>query len=144
MVVRHCICKIEDCSGKFHSQKMASLGGSPRCIFLEGEVLKAAQETPVLAILGPRQSGKTALAKQVFPGHVYLNLEDLGMRDRALADPKAFLQDFSNGAGLILDEIQQGPELFSYIQVLADEIQRDGYFVLSGFQNFCLTKGISQ
>ncbi len=96
---------------------------------LETELRKAAAETQVVAILGPRQSGKTTLARATFPEHTYINLEDLEHRRYALADPKGFLRNVSSPAGIILDEIQHTPELFSYIQVRADEEKRNGYFI---------------
>ncbi len=111
---------------------------------IERQLLDAAKETPVIALLGPRQSGKTTIAKYAFPHHAYVNLEDLEQRAQALADPKGFLKDKPNESGIILDEVQHVPDLFSYIQVRADELQRDGYFILTGSQNFTLHSGISQ
>jgi predicted AAA+ superfamily ATPase len=111
---------------------------------LDSELRKAAQETPVVALLGPRQSGKTTLARMVFKDHNYVNLEDLEQRRYALAEPKSFLDSIATPAGVILDEIQHVPELFSYIQVRADEEKKNGYFVLTGSQNFALDEKISQ
>lgn len=110
----------------------------------EIELKKAAKETPVIAILGPRQSGKTTLARATFKDHNYINLEDLEQRRYALAEPKNFLDSVASPAGVILDEIQHTPELFSYIQVRADEEKKNGYFVLTGSQNFTLNEKISQ
>ncbi len=111
---------------------------------LEKELIKAAAETQVIAILGPRQSGKTTLARSVFKDHTYINLEDLEQRRFALADPKGFLNNVSSESGVILDEIQHTPELFSYIQVRADEEKKNGYFILTGSENFTLNEKISQ
>ena len=111
---------------------------------LEDQLLQASKETPVVALVGPRQSGKTTLARHCFPNHAYVNLEDLQMRSLAAQDPKRFLKDFPSKEGIILDEVQHLPELFSYIQVIADEMKKDGYFVLTGSQNFKVHKGISQ
>ena len=58
---------------------------------LEKELKQAATEYPVVAVLGPRQSGKTTLAQKAFPGKTYLSLEDLENRDFALQDPRGFL-----------------------------------------------------
>ena len=111
---------------------------------LEQELREAASETQAVAILGPRQSGKTTLARSTFKNHVYINLEDLDQRRYALADPKGFLQNISSPEGVILDEIQHTPELFSYIQVQADEQKKNGYFILTGSQNFIMDEKISQ
>lgn len=111
---------------------------------METELRKAATETQVVAILGPRQSGKTTLARTTFKDHTYINLEDLEYRRFALADPKGFLDSVSSSAGVILDEVQHTPELFSYIQVRADEQKKNGYFILTGSQNFTMDEKISQ
>src|SRR3990167_7025981 len=74
---------------------------------------------PVLAITGPRQSGKSTLAKFLFPKKPYCSLEELDHRQFALEDPRGFLAQFPQGA--ILDEVQNTPELLSYLQVLVDE-----------------------
>ncbi len=99
---------------------------------------------PVVAILGPRQSGKTTIAKHHFKNHQYINLEVLEMREFARADPQKFLRDFENNHGMIIDEFQYVPELLSYIQVQSDEKDRPGYFVLTGSQNFLMNQAITQ
>lgn len=73
-------------------------------------------EYPVITLLGPRQSGKTTLARASFPAHNYVNLEDPEERDLAREDPRAFFS--LHPAPLVLDEIQRVPELCSWIQVL--------------------------
>ena len=98
---------------------------------IQKELLEAAKETPAVALLGPRQSGKTTLAQLSFPNHAYVNLEDLETRQRAMSDPKRFLKDFPSKSGIILDEIQNVPDLFSYIQVISDVEKKNGYFVLT-------------
>ncbi len=106
------------------------------------EKLKAvAEKFQVTAIFGPRQAGKTTLAISTFPGFIYKNLEDPTERDFALEDPKSFLKDAEKG--IILDEIQRVPELFSYIQVLVDS-NRNAKFILTGSQNYLLMENISQ
>ncbi len=98
---------------------------------------------PVLAITGPRQSGKTTLAKELFgKTHQYVNLENLDIRDYALNDPKGFLKEYSNG--VIIDEVQNAPDLFSYIQTIVDERDLPAQFILTGSQNFLLLEKISQ
>lgn len=96
---------------------------------------------PVVTITGPRQSGKTTLIKKVFPKLPYVLLETPDIKERALEDPKSFLANFKNGA--ILDEIQNVPQLFSYIQGIVDD--NDSIkFILSGSQNFLLLQNINQ
>ncbi len=74
---------------------------------LAWSLLRAAREMPVLTLHGPRQSGKTTLAKAVFPRYRYATLEDPEVRARALDDPRAFLRD--SPAGMILDEVHRAP-----------------------------------
>ncbi|MCL2329478.1 MAG: ATP-binding protein [Bacteroidetes bacterium] len=95
----------------------------------------------VITVTGPRQSGKTTLIKQLFPDFQYHTLENPDTKLLALNDPLGFLQ--SHTAGVILDEVQNAPELFSYIQGLVDE-NRERKFILSGSSNFALMKNISQ
>jgi uncharacterized protein len=99
---------------------------------------------PVVAILGPRQSGKTTLARSVFKNHKFLNLESPHIRELAINDPLAFLRENENEFGIILDEFQYAPQILSYIQVESDEKKRPGYFVLTGSQNFLMNQAVSQ
>lgn len=99
---------------------------------------------PVVAILGPRQSGKTTLSKHVFSKHQFVNLENPQLRAFAKDDPKGFLHEHENEHGIIIDEFQYIPELLSYIQVEVDLKHRPGYFVLTGSQNFLMNKAITQ
>ncbi len=105
--------------------------------------LKAAfSKFPVLAILGPRQSGKTTLAKKTFPHLNYANLEDLSVREYVKDDPKDFLE--KNPEGLIIDEIQHIPELLSYLQVYVDKADKAGMYVITGSHQILLSEKISQ
>lgn len=106
--------------------------------------LKEYSKFPVIALLGPRQSGKTTLAKATFASHRYITLEDVNERTFAATDPKRFLSLNENEHGIILDEFQYVPEILSYIQVIVDEKKRPGYFVLTGSQNFLANQAISQ
>jgi uncharacterized protein len=103
---------------------------------------RLAQTFPVIAITGPRQSGKTTLAKSVFADMPYVTLEDPSERAFALEDPKGFLQRFRGGA--IFDEAQRWPDLFSYLQGIVDEEPIPGKFILTGSQQFGLLAGVSQ
>lgn len=107
------------------------------------DVLHArASEYPIVAITGPRQSGKTTLARATFPDRPYVSLEDLDQRQFAQEDPRGFLGRFRGGA--ILDEVQRTPDLFSYLQSEVDDNPAPGRFVLTGSHRFGLLTGISQ
>lgn len=95
-----------------------------------------------LAVVGPRQSGKTTLVKKTFPKKPYVSLENPDERLLADQDPRAFLGRFKNGA--ILDEAQRVPALFSYLQQLLDETKKEGLFILTGSNNFLLQQNITQ
>jgi predicted AAA+ superfamily ATPase len=97
---------------------------------------------PVVALTGPRQSGKTTLAKSVFKDKPYVSLENLDEREFALRDPQRFLHRFPNGA--VLDEVQRCPELLSWLQGWVDERGIMGDFILTGSAQFDLLAGITQ
>lgn len=97
---------------------------------------------PILAVTGPRQSGKTTLLKNIFPNYTYLNLENPELREFALTDPKGFFATYPKN--IILDEVQKTPMLFSYLQSIVDESKQMGQFILSGSQNFQLLQNITQ
>ena len=101
-----------------------------------------AQKYPVVTLIGPRQSGKTTLARQMFPEYRYVNLEQTSMRLMAKEDPRGFLA--SNPPPLIIDEVQRCPELLSEIQVVSDSLNRNGAFILTGSQQLTLMQGVSQ
>lgn len=101
-----------------------------------------ATKFPVVALTGPRQSGKTTLVESLFSQKDYVSLEDPDMREFATTDPRGFLNQFKNGA--VIDEAQHVPELFSYIQTRVDKSKILGEFILTGSQNFLLLEKISQ
>lgn len=103
-----------------------------------------AKQSPVLAILGPRQSGKTTLAQSLFNNYIYVSLEDIDTRRRAQHDPRGFLQQGDYAGGLIIDEIQHVPELLSYMQGIVDASGKPGQFILTGSQNILIHEAISQ
>lgn len=111
---------------------------------LADRVREASLEFPVVAIMGPRQSGKTTLAQIEFSGHKYVSLEDHDIRTLALADPRKFLTDYPTEFGLILDEIQHAPDLLSYMQTIVDREKKNGYFIVTGSQNFLVDQAITQ
>ena len=106
-------------------------------------IARIAAKFPVVSITGPRQSGKTTLARATFPDYEYLNLENPDTMHEAMADGASFFRN--HPAPLILDEVQRMPELLSRIQVAVDESPRQkGMFVLTGSQQPRLKDGISQ
>lgn len=105
-------------------------------------LLELARGFYVVAVTGPRQSGKTTLVQHVFSSKPYVSLEDPDEREFAQEDPRRFLQRFPEGA--VLDEVQRCPELFSYLQSRVDADRQPGQFILTGSQQFGLLKDISQ
>ena len=97
---------------------------------------------PIVTLTGPRQSGKTTLAKAIFRDRPYVSLEDPDIRMVAQDDPRSFLGRFPDGA--VLDEIQRCPDLLSYLQAIVDNDGRMGLFILTGSQQFGLMTGITQ
>jgi predicted AAA+ superfamily ATPase len=103
---------------------------------------RLAEGYPLVAITGPRQSGKTTLARTVFAEKPYVSLEDLDERTFAAQDSRGFLARFPDGA--VLDEVQRAPAIFSYLQTRVDEDRRNGLFVLTGSQQFGLLSNVTQ
>ena len=109
---------------------------------IEQEFIESTKSYPVVTIIGPRQSGKTTLARTVFASKAYVNLEIPEERALATSDPKRFLRQFPQGA--ILDEIQRVPQLISYIQAIVDEQDQNGLFILTGSHQLELQQEITQ
>ncbi len=105
------------------------------------KIIALAQKFQVITLTGPRQSGKTTLVRAAFPALPYVSLEEPDIRQIALTDPRGFLSNYPFGA--ILDEVQNTPDLFSYIQKIVDE-NREIQFILTGSSNFLLMEKISQ
>jgi hypothetical protein len=103
-----------------------------------------AQQFPVVAVMGPRQSGKTTLVKHVFTEYMYVSMEDLDIRSAALEDPRGFFAAYAHHKGLIIDEIQEVPSLFSYLQSIVDKEYKPGFFIITGSQHFLLYEKITQ
>ena len=110
---------------------------------LQTHINNMAKVFPVVAVTGPRQSGKTTLVKATFPDYAYVNLENLDDRSSAVEDPRLFLK-YHGRQGVIIDEAQKVPELFSYLQQIADETEKMGNYIITGSQNFLLMEKVSQ
>ena len=106
------------------------------------ELVELLKEYPIVTILGPRQAGKTTLAREFLKGYGYVNLEDPESREWAVSDPKAFLAALKKKT--IIDEIQRVPELLSYLQVEVDQRRANGQYVLTGSHQLTLRAAISQ
>ena len=109
---------------------------------ISNHVLSMAKEYPSLTIMGPRQSGKTTLAKMLFPDHQYINLEEPDNREFAQKYPRDFLKNYSGD--LIIDEVQRVPDLLSYIQAITDDKNKKGQFILTGSHQPQIKANITQ
>ncbi|WEV65410.1 ATP-binding protein [Bifidobacterium sp. ESL0764] len=109
---------------------------------LEPLLKKMATWFPVVSVTGPRQSGKSTLVKAAFGDYEYVNLEDPQLRQEAASDPVGFIRNRPNR--LVIDEAQYVPDLFSMIQVVSDEHDEPGQYVISGSQNFLMLRNIKQ
>jgi predicted AAA+ superfamily ATPase len=109
---------------------------------MEKELKDLAKAYPVVTIFGPRQSGKTTLSQMVFPNKPYCSMEDPDTLLLAEADPRTFLNEYTDG--VILDEVQRAPFLLSYIQGIVDKRKKPGLFILTGSRQFDLNAAVSQ
>jgi len=108
----------------------------------EKTLRRYAKGFPVICITGPRQSGKTTLAKLAFPRKKYLSLEDPDIALLARSDPRGFLEAWPNG--LVLDEAQYVPELFKYIKTMVDKNPKPGMYIITGSQQFNLMEKVTE
>jgi len=110
---------------------------------IESPLLEAVRQFPVIALSGPRQTGKSTLLKTLFDRKFdYLTLDDMALRNQAQKDPQTFLRNFP--APLIIDEVQYAPELFSEIKRKADASGLPAQFILSGSQQFHLIQNLQE
>ena len=108
----------------------------------EKELRTLAGQFKAVAVVGPRQSGKTTLVRMAFPDKAYVSLENPDTRRFAIEDPRGFIAGYPDGA--ILDEIPRTPDIFSYLQQVLDENKGKGRFIITGSNNFLLQENISQ
>jgi predicted AAA+ superfamily ATPase len=106
------------------------------------QLISLSSQFKAVAVIGPRQSGKTTLTRHVFKNKPYVNLENPDIRRFALEDPRGFFVQYKTGA--VIDEAQRAPELFSYLQQILDEDEKRGKYILTGSNNFLLQESISQ
>jgi len=109
---------------------------------IEKELNLLRTEFPIIAILGPRQSGKTTLSKKVFKEYEYISFEDYDIREFAENDPRGFLDRYKKS--IIFDEIQRVPKIISYLQTHVDKYKNNGEIIITGSHNFLLMEQISQ
>jgi len=109
---------------------------------LEKKLKQLFGKFPIVFLTGPRQSGKTTLAQMAFPSLPYVNFEDISLQEEVRLDPHGFLKEYNSG--VIIDEAQLVPEIFSYIQLYSDRRNVPGQYLLTGSQNFLLNEKISQ
>lgn len=108
----------------------------------KNKMLEMSEKFPVLVFTGPRQSGKTTLGQLIFPDYRYVSLENPDNLEFAQNDPKGFLKIYDKH--IIIDEAQNAPQLFSYIQQIVDESGIAGQYILSGSQNYLMLEKITQ
>ena len=108
----------------------------------QSELESLARKFKAVAVVGPRQSGKTTLVRHIFKNKKYVNLENPDDRRFAVEDPRGFISQYRSGA--VIDEAQRAPELFSYLQQVIDEDNEQGKYILTGSNNFLLQESISQ
>ena len=108
---------------------------------MEELLLEASKYFSVLCVTGPRQSGKSTILKNLFPNAVTYSLKDVNVREFAINDPLAFLNQTKDL--MFIDEAQKVPQLFEYIQGIVDN-NPDRKFLLSGSSNFELMNSLSE
>jgi len=111
---------------------------------MHSHLMQCAKSFPAIAIVGPRQSGKSSLVRMAFPKHQIVVLESPDIAAAARNDPRGFLASFKAGTGAILDEVQRVPELLSYLLEIIDDNPVPGRWILTGSESFLLSEKVSQ
>src|ERR1035438_9174102 len=109
---------------------------------IEPRLKTLARQFPAIVLTGPRQSGKSTVCQKVFANLPYTTLESPDVRAFASEDPRGFLKQFPKGA--ILDEIQNSPQLASYLQEIIDRDPTPGRWILTGSHNLSVMESTSQ
>ncbi len=109
---------------------------------LQAKLLQLSTKFPFVTLTGPRQSGKSTLARMAFPNYRCVSLEDLDTRDFAETDPRGFIADYPSET--IIDEVQRVPSLLSYLQTHSDNTGKMGMYILTGSQNADLMSAVDQ
>lgn len=109
---------------------------------IKSKLMQLLNSFPAVTLTGCRQCGKSTLLKHLLPDYTYVSLEDLDMRQIAREDPRHFISVYPQR--VIIDEIQQVPELLSYLQTHIDSVNESGMYVLTGSHNLLLMQSISQ
>jgi uncharacterized protein len=110
---------------------------------IEASLSEAVHQFPVVALSGPRQTGKSTLLRRLFSGGFdYVTLDDMALRRQARGDPQTFLRNYPDP--LVIDEVQYAPELFPEIKRRVDLAGAPGQFVLSGSQQFHLMRNLQE
>lgn len=102
---------------------------------ISDSILTAVKYYPAILLTGPRQSGKTTLARHLFPDYTFVNIEDISTRNRTIDDLNSFLD--GSGPRVIIDEVQNLPEILSSIQARIDN-DKSLRYILTGSNNFPL------
>lgn len=106
------------------------------------KLVKLMESFPIVCLIGPRQAGKTTLARKTFPEYAYVSLEDLDNRSFAESDPRGFLAQYSSQ--VIIDEAQRSPGLFSYLQTEVDKLDMPEQYILTGSAHLTLLEKLTQ
>jgi predicted AAA+ superfamily ATPase len=110
--------------------------------YIEPSINEALADTPVVCLLGPRQVGKTTLARQLAPTRAYINFDDATLLNAAKQDPSGFVQSLPSQ--VTLDEVQRVPELMPAIKSAVDQQRKPGRFLLTGSANLLLLPGVQE
>ncbi|MBQ0030580.1 MAG: ATP-binding protein [Bacteroidales bacterium] len=109
---------------------------------IEEVVKDASKYFPVISLTGPRQSGKSTLLKHLFPDYIMFSMKDLNIREFAMNDPIAFLNQETE-KGMFIDEVQKVPQLLEYIQGIVDN-NPERHFLLTGSSNFEMLQNLTE
>ena len=109
---------------------------------LQSKLEQLSTKYPFVMITGPRQSGKSTLAKMTFPQYKYVSFADIDIRNFAKTDPRGFIASYPDKT--IIDEVQLEPSILHYLQTHTDNENREGMYILTGSQNFLLMDSVNQ